>query len=167
MTPAARDAIIAEVIKREGGVSDIGDGKGITRWGQTPGWLAQFNLPIPDSPEAAASNYAEWLRLTGLDAVIGETADPAADFVIDFAVHSGHIPAIRLLQTVLGVTADGVMGPKTRAAIEWADRRWLAFAVIAGEMKYQGGIITDNPAKHARWARGWANRNAAKLLQLV
>lgn len=167
MTTAARDAIIAEVIRREGGVADIGDGKGITRWGQTPGWLAQFNLPIPDSQAAAASNYADWLRLTGLDAVIGDEADPAADFVIDFAVHSGHQPAIKLLQHEIGVMADGVMGPKTRAALATVDRRWLAFAVIAGEMKYQGALITNNPAAYARWAKGWANRNAAKLLTLV
>lgn len=167
MNLKARDELIAKVMLREGGVADVGDGKGLTRWGQTPGWLAQFNLPIPDSPQAAASNYAEWIRLTGLDAVIGDEADPAADFVIDFAVHSGHIPAIKLLQNALGVTADGVIGPKTRTALEWADRRWLAFAVIAGEMKYQGGLITDNPDRHARWARGWANRNAAKLLTLV
>lgn len=167
MTIAARNELIDRVLQREGGVADVGDGKGITRWGQTPGWLTQFNLPIPDSSEAAASNYAEWLRLTGLDAVIGDEADPAADFVIDFAVHSGHIPAIKALQSALKVTSDGVIGPKTRTALDWADRRWLAFAVIAAEMKYQGGLITDNPAKHARWARGWANRNAEKLLQLV
>lgn len=167
MTPAARDELIAKVIVREGGIADIGDGKGVTSFGQTSGWLTQFNLPIPTNATEAADNYAEWLRLTGLDAVIGDEADPAADFVIDFAVHSGHIPAIKLLQKVLGVTADGVMGPNTRAALESHDRRWLAFAIIAGEMKFQGGLITDNPAKHARWARGWANRNAAKLLQLV
>lgn len=148
-------------------MADVGDGKGVTRWGQTPGWLTQFNLPIPTNATEAADNYAEWLRLTGLEAVIGDEADPAADFVIDFAVHSGHIPAVKLLQNALKVTADGVIGPKTREAIEWADRRWLAFAVIAGEMKFQGGLITDNPVKHARWARGWANRNAEKLLQLV
>lgn len=167
MTLTARNELLAKVLQREGGVADIGDGKGVTRWGQTPGWLAQFNLPIPDSPEAAVSNYAEWLRLTGLDAVISDEADPAADFIIDFAVHSGHTPAVQLLQRALGVTADGVIGPETRAALATANRRWLALSVIAGEMRYQGGLITGNPAKYARWAKGWANRNAEKLLQLA
>lgn len=167
MTVAARDAIIARVIQREGGVDDIGDGKGVTRWGQTLGWLATFNLPVPESPEDAAENYAAWLHITGLDVVVGDEPDNLADFLIDFAVHSDHKPAIRALQRALDLTADGVVGPKTRAAVERVNREWLAFAVIAGEMRYQGGIITDNPDKHARWARGWANRNADKLMQLA
>jgi lysozyme family protein len=166
MTIAARNVLIALVIEREGGVADIGDGKGETRWGQTPGWLAQFDLPVPQTVEDAAKNYAAWLSITGLDAVIGDEPDHAADFLIDFAVHSDHRPAIKVLQRALGLVTDGVIGPKTRAAVERANRRWLAYAILAAENRYQGGLITDNPDKHARWARGWANRNADKLLRL-
>lgn len=167
MTTAARDELIARVLTREGGVKDIGDGKGITRWGQTPGWLEELDLPTPTNIAEAADNYAKWLKLTGLEAVIGDQADNAADFLIDFAVHSGHRPAIKLLQAAVDVTPDGVMGPKTRAALASVDRRRLAFFVLAGENRYQGGLITDNPGKYAQWARGWANRNAAKLIQLA
>lgn len=167
MTTKARDEIVQRVLIREGGVADVGDGKGITRWGQTPGWLQQFNLPIPDSPTAAASNYAEWMRLTGLDAVIGDEADPAADFVIDFAVHSGHVPAVKLLQRVIGVDDDGRVGPKTLAALSTVDRRWLAHAVLAGRMKFIGRLVTDNPARHAKFCAGWLNRLADQLKELV
>jgi lysozyme family protein len=162
----ARDEIIRRIIEREGGVADVGDGKGVTRWGQTPGWLSDFNLPIPTNATEAAENYVEWLRITGLDAVIGPVADDAADFVIDFGVHSGHVPAVKVLQRAVGVTADGKIGPVTRAAVANADRFNLAIAIIAGTIRYQGDIITQNPQKYARWARGWGNRNAEKLLQL-
>lgn len=166
MTIDARDEIIARVIKREGPPKDIGDGKGMTRWGQTPGWLDQFNLPVPESAAQAAENYAAWIAITGLDAVVGDVADPLADFVIDFAVHSGHIPAIKVLQRALRVKDDGTIGKLTRGAIERADRFNLALGVLAAQGQYQGGLITDDPEEHAQWARGWANRQAAKLLLL-
>jgi lysozyme family protein len=167
VTIAARDAVIARVIKREGGVKDVGDGKGVTRWGQTLGWLSTFNLPIPETAAQAAENYAAWIAITGLDAVIGDTADPLADFVIDFAVNSSHIPAIKVLQRALRVKDDGTIGKLTRAAIDRADRFNLALGVLAAQGQYQGGLITDDPEEYARWARGWANRQAEKLLTLT
>jgi len=166
VTTQARDEIIWRVIDREGGVKDIGDGKGVTRWGQTPGWLDHFNLPIPETDEQAAENYAAWIAITGLDAVVGDTADPLADFVIDFAVHSGHIPAIKVLQRALRIKDDGRVGPATRGAVDRADRYNLALGVLAAQGQYQGALITDDPDEYARWARGWSNRQAKKLLQL-
>lgn len=159
--------LVRRVIEREGGVKDIGDGKGLTRWGQTLGWLSQFNLPAPVNQTEAAENYAEWLRLTRLDAIIGEEPDVASDEVIDFAVHSGHYAAIKALQTALGVTPDGTIGPKTLAALAAVNRSRLAVAVIAAEMKYQGGLITGQPNTYAQWAKGWANRNAEKLIRIA
>jgi lysozyme family protein len=171
MTITVRDALIALLLQREGGIADVGDGMGLTRFGQTPAWLEQFNLPIPETSEQAAENYAAWIAITGLDAVIGDSADTLADFVIDFAVHSGHQPAIRALQIVLGhLKVDGVMGPKTRGMIDALSvrvglRTKKAAAVLAEEMRYQGRIITSRPEKHV-YAHGWANRNADKLLRL-
>jgi len=164
MTPAAMD-LIQRVLDREGGIRDVGDGKGVTRFGQTPGWLQEFGLEAPNTEVEAAVNYAKWLVMTGLDAVTS-SADSAADFTIDFAVHSGHVPAIKALQRALGVSADGTVGPKTRAALDGAQRVSLAFQVISEEMRYQGRAITNHPARHAQYAHGWANRNADKLLLL-
>ena len=172
MTIPARDEVIRRILEREGGVADVGDGKGVTRFGQTPAWLEQFDLPIPTNEAEAADNYAAWLAITGLDAVVGDEADVLADFVIDFAVHSGHPPAIAALQIALGhLKVDRVIGPKTRAAVDALDqvhgrRKAVAVSVFAEELRYQGRAITSNPAKHAKQAHGWANRNADKLLQL-
>ena len=172
MTIAARTAIIDRILEREGGIADVGDGKGITRFGQTPAWLEQFDLPIPTNEAEAADNYAAWLAIVGLDAVIGDEADLLADFVIDFAVHSGHQAAIRALQITLGhLKADGQMGPKTRGAIDALDavawrRTAVALGVFGEEIRFQGRMITTQPEKYARYAHGWANRNAGKLLHL-
>lgn len=158
----AADVVIARVIRREGGIKDVGDGKGLTRFGQTPGWLAQFGLPAPDTPAQAATNYRAWLDLTGLIALCGE-ADVFVDAVIDWAVHSGHPRAIRSMQAAVQVRPDGVIGPVTRAAIDalgTAGRRAAAAKVVADRVRHSGGLITADPAQYSRNAKGWANRQA-------
>jgi len=164
---SARDELIARVIRREGGVADVGDGKGITRWGQTPGWLTQFNLPIPTNQAEAADNYAAWLRQTQLDQVIGPVADDLADIVIDFAVHAGHGAAVRMLQAAVGVRQDGVVGPVTLAALAAVERQTVARRVLAGRLEQIGGLITDDPAKYARYARGWCRRVGDQVRRLA
>jgi lysozyme family protein len=162
---AARDEIIGRILLREGGVADVGDGKGITRYGQTPGWLAQFGLPAPANHAEAADNYAAWLRLTRLDRLIGPQADALADAVIDLAVHSGHVTAIKALQVSVDVRADGVIGPMTLAAIQ--DRPRAAVRVIAWRIEQQGGLIARDPVRYARYALGWARRNAEHVRGLA
>lgn len=162
--PRGVDEIIAKIISREGGVADVGDGKGVTRWGQTPRWLTDFNLPIPTDATEAAENYAEWLRVTGLEALISRGV-LLADVVIDWAVHSGHVTAIKALQGVLGVTADGMIGPQTLTAI--GNLHDTAVRVMALRIEQQGQLISKAPAKYATYAHGWARRNADLLRGLT
>lgn len=163
---SAVDDLIARVIQREGPPQDIGDGKGITRWGQTTDWLLRFHLPLPLTAAEAAANYKNWLEQTHLILVVGAVADDLADIVIDIAVMSSHEKGIKALQATLKVPIDGVMGPQTLGALAMADRRRLARGVIAWDMEYQGQIISLNPAKLARWAHGWARRLADHVRSL-
>ena len=162
MTPLQQ--LIARVIQREGGVGDAHDGKGLTRWGQTPGWLAQFNLPVPQNAQDATTNYEKWIDLTGLAPLV-TSGDQLADILLDMAVMSGHRQAIKTLQTALQVTVDGTIGPQTLAALS-VNRLHLAALVIAGDMEFQGAVITNNPAR-AIDAKGWARRMAAHVRNLV
>ncbi len=166
MTTAARDELIRRVLQREGGVADVGDGKGITRWGQTPGWLKQFNLPIPTNPTEASENYVAWLQVTRLDQLIGDVADDLADIVIDFAVHAGHVTAIRMLQASLGVAVDGVIGPATEAAAK-QDRKAICRRVLRGRLDQMGSLIASQPDKYARFARGWLARIGEQIQRLA
>lgn len=167
MTTAARDELIRRVIVREGGVADVGDGKGMTRFGQTPGWLTQFNLPTPTNPTEAAENYAAWLQQTRLDRLIGPVADDLADIVIDWAVHAGHVSAIRMLQASLGVAVDGVLGQATEAALAKQDRKVIARRVLSGRLDHMGGLISSQPNKYARYARGWLRRVGEQVQRLA
>ena len=167
MTTQARDELIRRILVREGGVADVGDGKGLTRFGQTPGWLTQFNLPIPTNPTEAADNYARWMQATKLDHLIGDMADDLADIVLDFAVHAGHISAIRMLQSSLGVATDGVIGPSTDAALIQQNRSAIAKRVLAGRLDQLGALISQQPDKYARYARGWLRRIGEQVQRLV
>lgn len=165
MTPA--ETIVARILVREGGVADVRDGKGITRYGQTPAWLAEFQLPAPDSMAQAGANYLAWLELTGLDAIV-TVADDLADIVVDIAVMSDHRKAIKALQACLAVTVDGELGPATLGKLALvADRGKLARLVIAWDMAYQGRLITADPAARGPYAAGWANRMAVHVRDLV
>ena len=157
--------VIDRVLLHEGGVADVGDGKGTTYFGQTLDWLATFGLPIPDSREAAKLNYALWLKKTGLDSVC--EADPALGAaVVDWAVHSGHVVAVKALQRALNVAADGRMGPDTRHALfanTPAGYRRVLVAVYAERLQFLGRAITNNPGELSRYAAGWMNRMAANI----
>lgn len=165
MTTAARDELVRRVIAREGGVADVGDGKGLTSFGQTPGWLSQFSLTPPTNAAEAAENYAEWLRVTRLDAVIGDVADPLADAVIDWAVHSGHVTPIKALQRLIGAAPDGVIGPATAQLLAAADRRVLAAGVVADRVEMLGRLIAGQ-VSNAKYAHGWMRRMAEHIRAL-
>lgn len=166
MTRLTRDeaagVVIARVIEREGGIADVGDGKGVTSFGQTPGWLEQFGLPTPATVADAAANYRTWLVRTRLIGVC-DHADSFADGVVDFAVHGGHQLAIRALQKALGVPADGILGPETQDAIDTCDRALMGRKVLASRLRAIGRLITDSPGRNARWAAGWMNRVADQI----
>lgn len=162
---APLDALIEKVLDREGGITDVGDGKGVTRFGQTPDWLARFHLPVPTDRASAAANYAAWLDAIGFAPLVAP-GDSLADILLDVAVMSGEGRAVMLLQAALGVAADGALGPRTLAALASVDRRQAARNVVAANMEFQGRIITDDPAAHARYAAGWATRLADHVRRL-
>lgn len=164
MTPI--EEVLSKIAKDEGGVKDVGDGKGVTHYGQTQGWLDHYGLPVPKTPEQAMSNWSIWLHKVKLDQVVAATYDELAHIVIDYAVHSGSFVAIKALQSALRVNADGVLGPQTFTALDAANRNQIAHNVIAASMELQGRIITDHPEKNAKYAAGWANRNAKMIRRL-
>lgn len=156
------EVIIGRLIAREGGIADVGDGKGVTRFGQTDGWLTQYGLPQPADARQAADNYRRWLDLTGLIALC-DVADSLADGVIDYAVHSGAGVAVKALQKALGVKADGVVGPVTRAALTTMTRGLVARRVLADRARLWGAMFAHEPQRYGRFAYGWLCRLASQI----
>src|SRR5687767_2369558 len=113
----AAEEILREILVFEGGIATLPGESFETRFGQTPAWLETFGLRPPKNALDAVSNYRTWLVRTGLIGVC-EYPDAFALSVVDWAVHAGHVPAIKALQTRLGIQADGVFGPETKAAVD-------------------------------------------------
>lgn len=159
-------SVVDRILREEGGVADVGDGAGVTRYGQTAGWLSRWRLPVPQSAQEAAMNYRSWLEQTNLDALCTED-DALTTIVIDFAVNSGERPAIASLQRALGVVADGSIGPVTLTALAVCRRAHVGCAVLADRIELGNGLIHDQPGKFAPFARGWAKRWGRQLRSLA
>jgi len=151
------DDIIQKVIAREGGVADVGDGAGETRWGQTPGWLEEFGLPSPKTPQEAARNYRTWLGRTRLDELTGIHPD-LADAVIDYAVNAGTGRAVRALQQAVAVAQDGALGVVTLNSVSHADPMRVTFRVLVSRLKFYLQLAKDNPVRNLQYLTGWTNR---------
>lgn len=164
-----RDEIAADVIDAvlaiEGGVADVGDGMGVTRWGQTERWLTEYGLPIPTTVHEAHANYRRWLDLTNL-IVLCDRPDAVAYIVVNFAVHSHARTAIRALQTAIGATPDGVLGPKTEAALARLSRTRLALIIVAAQTR-QGTRAIERDHSKAVFAAGWGNRWADSMERIA
>jgi lysozyme family protein len=163
--PAIINVVVERVLVREGGVADVGDGMGITRYGQTDGWLGQYGLPQPKTRDDAAANYRAWLHLTKLEALC-TILDPLPDVVIDYAVNSGDSLAVEALQRAIGVTADGKLGPASLAALAGCQRSRTAHHVIADRLELIGHLITHK-TEDAKFADNWMHRIGEQVRTLA
>jgi lysozyme family protein len=77
-----------------------------------------------------------------------------ADMLVDWVWHSG-ASTIKKVQTLLGVTSDGIVGNKTIAAVN-ADKNLLT-KVYNARKAYFEGIVKRNPSQK-KWLNGWMNR---------
>lgn len=81
-----------------------------------------------------------------------------ADIVVDWYFNSGTW-GIKKVQEVLGVTVDGIFGPKTLAAInEHPDQKELFHKIKDKREAYYRSIAKGTKAKYLR---GWLRRNDA------
>lgn len=158
------DALITAVIAREGGFSDrASDAGGPTNWGITIATLRDWrrcpvsredviNLGQTEARQIYRTNY---FTASGFEHV----ADPELqEFLFDYAVNSGVNAATRALQTVLGVSADGVVGPVTLAALAQRSNAAALFYAVKCERYELLLRFIGSDAEQAANAIGWANR---------
>ena len=161
------ETIIDDIIRREGGfINHPADRGGSTKYGITAktlgGWrhlgrLATSNevAELTES-EARKIYHHRYMVEPGFDAI---THPALLALLVDSGVHSGPQKAVRWLQEALGVTVDGVIGPKTREAIAKADQGILYNKVLAARLRHLGRLITNDPEQSV-FASGWMNRMA-------
>ena len=160
--------IIGDVIAREGGFVDRPDDRGgPTKYGVTAKTLSQWRRR--ESPKADVENLTEQEArqiLTELF-LIRPGFDKIADLQVralaaDWGVNSGPAHPVKALQTAVGVTADGAMGPQSLSAVNRADPAITFKRLLAARMTFIGRLIGKDPSQ-AAFAEGWMTRLAGFL----
>ena len=144
------------LLRHEGGFSDHpSDPGGKTRFGITEAVAREvgYRGDMRDLPVGLAKRiYKEryW------DAVRADALPEAVRYaVFDAAVNSGPRQAILWLQRAVGVKADGIIGPKTLAAVRTADPEQVLRRMLSARLRF----MTDLPTWPS-FGRGWARRIA-------
>lgn len=162
---------LAFVAKWEGGWSDhAADKGGKTKFGITEttwdayayrhGIVASVrDITIEQAHQVYEEGY--WAPSHACDCA------PGLDLaVLDFAIHSGVHRAVTYLQVLLGVTSDGVWGPRTAAALARADQHQVALALCTARIGFLELIVRHDPTQVV-YRTGWLNRVADLRRQIV
>jgi len=153
------DQCFERLIGHEGGYSNHpNDPGGETMWGITKRVAVEngYTGPMRElTREQAKAIYkrAYW------DKAKADQYDGAISFqLFDAAVNHGITQAIKFLQRAVGTTADGIVGPKTLAAIAAMDVDDVLMRFNAERLQFYTGLSTWNT-----FGRGWARRVAGNL----
>jgi len=152
------DACFAMVLKHEGGyVNNPKDPGGMTNLGVTrTNWELYLDHDVTEAdmraltPEMVKPFYKKnyWDRIRGDELPSG--VDYAA---YDLAVNSGTGRAAKYLQQIAGVTADGVIGPRSMEAIKKCDAEDVVDEICNMRMDFLKGLGTFET-----FGKGWTIR---------
>ena len=154
------DTAIKHVLQVEGDYADHpADPGGKTRFGiteavaRTAGYRGDMReLPLDLAKRIYREEYWNAVRADELPAGIRLV-------MFDAAVNSGVGQAVRWLQRAVGVTDDGVIGPRTLAAVGALSADSVRMRVLAQRLRFMAGL-PNWPA----FSRGWARR-VAELME--
>ncbi len=160
------DQILDEVIRREGGyVHDPVDRGGPTKYGITKrtlrAWRGQSVTADDVQRLTKTEARAIYRRRYVDDPGFARLPDPLRAQVVDDGVLSGPRQAVKDLQRAIGgVTVDGRLGPKTRAALRQQGVAAVHARLIQVRAARIGRIVQRAPAQ-VRFLRGWLTRITA------
>lgn len=143
----------------EGGyVNDPRDAGGETMWGVTKRVAVAhgYNGRMRDLPKSTARAIAEKSYYL---AVKGDKLDPAISWQLtDAAYNHGNRQAVKFLQRAVGASADGLIGPRTIAAVNAMDKNDVVMLFLAERLEF-----FTNLRSWTAFGKGWARRVATNL----
>lgn len=158
MVAASYNESLKHVLEYEGGyTNDAGDPGGPTNWGITI-WDARAYwkpkataadvraMPLSVAKEIYRTKY--WAKMDC------DLLPPGVDLcVFDFGVNSGIARSAKSLQRRVGVSVDGIIGPKTVLAAQSTDAVKLINYLCADRLAYLQGL-----GIWRLFGRGWGRR---------
>ena len=153
---------LARVLKHECGyVNDPLDTGGRTNLGVTQRvWEEWVGHPVSEADMRALTpqKIAPMYKMKYWNPSYCEKLPKGLDYVVfDFAVNAGPGRSVKTLQQAIGVVADGVIGPRTMAAINGANPKELISKFSDARTDFYQGIVARKPDQ-VRFIRGWLNR---------
>lgn len=150
------------VLLHEGGYVDHPlDPGGATNMGITRRTLAKWrsvepwrNLPKSEVRHLTRREAGRIYRAHYWEPVAGDALPSGVDYaVFDYAVNSGVSRVAKALQRILGVNADGVIGPVTLEAVSAHDPEGLIRQLVRNRLRFLHRL------KHWKtFGRGWSAR---------
>lgn len=149
------DWIIKFVLDAEGGyTNDPVDPGGETNYGIDKRSHPDVNIKALTMDEAKDIYFAEyWVRFN-----CEQYAKPVGEVYFDCCVNTGAKQSNKFLQRAVNTEPDGIIGPKTFAAIYKADAYKLAFKVIDQRQTFYENLAIKKPPLK-KFLKGWTNRN--------
>lgn len=162
---ASFDKYAPKLKKWEGGFGDNpADTGGATMCGVTLATFRQFYGQDKTVADLRAMTDVQWRKIMKggfwdkcwADQIRSQAV---AEIIVDWCVNSG-LGMIKRVQAIVGTTQDGVMGPKTVAAINASRAQLLHFRIKAARASYYESIILGRPSNIVFYD-GWMNRLAS------
>ena len=147
------------LMEHEGGyVNHPSDPGGETMWGVTKRVAVAngYNGSMRNLPKSTAQAIADkdyWQVIRGDD-----LPDDVAWQVFDAAYNHGNRQAIKFLQRAVGVNDDGLIGPRTLAAVAAMDKNDVVFLFNAERLEFYTRLGT-----WGAFGRGWSRRIVGNL----
>ena len=152
--------------KKRGFSNDPNDNGGATMVGVTIGTFRSYykykGRKTPTVAQLKNIPYKEWrdiihsLFWSKWKADLIEDQN-VANMLVDWIWTSGQGIGIKRVQKLLNLTADGIVGPKTLAAVNAQDPKELVKKVYNARVSHFNSIVRANPSQK-KWLKGWMNR---------
>jgi len=147
--------VVERSIQEEGGYSnDPKDPGGETNWGISKRAFPDEDIKGMTRAEAVRIYYNYYWQAPGIAALPIELAFQ----VFDAGINLGTTTAIRMLQSVVGVPADGQVGPQTRAAVSALPLAVVLLGLLAARERFY-----VNAHNWDLYGKGWISRHAQCL----
>ena len=148
--------------KLEGGyVNNKHDKGGATMCGVTLATYRQWYGPEKTVRDLKNITYNEWKAIMKSGYWDKAKCDllrnqSVAEIIADWCVNSG-TKVLKTVQSLAGAKPDGIIGPKSVAAINTCDQRMLHQRLFAQRVLYYENIVRRNPSQKV-FLKGWMNR---------